>query len=97
MRKTLVLLLGGFYFPAAIAAITPVGFGGMNQGPYTFESFEGAINPGASYLANSRTRLLNHSGINRGPGFGLTSNSVQEEIFIDFANPTSLAGFWFGN
>ena len=98
MKIAITIFIALFYLPAAQAAIVQVGFGGMNQGPYTVEDFEGALfDSGATYSANSGVRTLGGSGINRGPGLGLTTNSAPEEIFIDFATPTSSAGFWFGN
>jgi hypothetical protein len=97
MKKNGILLIFILNIPLASAAIVQVDFASMNQGPYTIEDFEGAFDPGATYTAASGVRTLGGSGINRGPGSGLTTNEFPEEIFIDFAAPTSSAGFWFGN
>jgi hypothetical protein len=97
MKIIVTLFIGLFYLPITTAAIVQVDFAGMNQGPYTIEDFEGVFDSGATYSAASGVRTFSGSGVSRGPGLGLTTNSFPEEIFIDFATPTSSAGYWFGN
>ncbi len=97
-KSTYLALLAVLLSPmAANATIIQVDFSGMNQGPYTIEDFESTFDPGATYSADSGVQTFSGDGFNRGPGNGLTTNLFPEEIFIDFLNPVTSAGYWFGN
>ena len=97
MLKKIIPLLFLFAGFQVNATIIQVDISGMDQGPYTIEDFESTFDPGATYSADSGVGTFSGAGVNRGPGNGLTTNLISEEIFIDFLNPVTSAGYWFGN
>lgn len=74
---------------------------GLTQGPYTLETFEGALGAGVTYSASSGTFTATAAGFAGGvtPSgvLGLSTGSFPDPISLIFTNPVSSAGLWFGN
>lgn len=75
--------------------------GALTQGPYTLETFEAGLGAGVTYSSTSGVRTVTASGWANGGtpsgSRGLTTNAFPDPIFLDFTNPVSSVGLWFGN